>query len=286
VPATDCSKDNNDFMPKDAPKDGGCIVARREIAFVPHTPLKLPIELDQVCLGFKCPEGKTCVLDKNGMATCKSQKVPPGCNDVGQTGCMTSTSSGMGGAGMGGMSAATGGGLPHCATSNCVGCPDDCVTIKGTGFSTCHKPVDMPVCMGAVVGCCRDSDCADAGTGAHCRNKLACNELSKNFTCQQDQWTGDTCSEPGTVPVPAGVLGFQVNTCVANECGTGCTGGRICYPVLAGCCGVLKFTCIPPEEGCCASATCEMGKGCLIDPHRTPELQCDECPMNATTGSQ
>ena len=50
--------------PPSCGKDSKCITARREIAFVPHTPLTLPIELDEVCLGFSCPANDTCVAEE------------------------------------------------------------------------------------------------------------------------------------------------------------------------------------------------------------------------------
>jgi hypothetical protein len=40
-----------------------CIVARREIAFIPHTPLTLPIELTIDCLGVSCSTASGAVLE-------------------------------------------------------------------------------------------------------------------------------------------------------------------------------------------------------------------------------
>lgn len=40
---------------------GGCIVARRALRFVPHTPLTLPIEMSASCLDVQCPDDQTCL---------------------------------------------------------------------------------------------------------------------------------------------------------------------------------------------------------------------------------
>jgi len=44
-----------------APMYDGCIVARRSLEFIPHTPLELPIDLRQDCVGTPCDEHSTCV---------------------------------------------------------------------------------------------------------------------------------------------------------------------------------------------------------------------------------
>lgn len=50
-----------------------CIVARRSLRYVPHTPLTLPIAMRRACLGVVCPPGETCVD-----GTCRSASVDPG----------------------------------------------------------------------------------------------------------------------------------------------------------------------------------------------------------------
>jgi hypothetical protein len=42
------------------PDYSGCIVARRSLRYLPHTPLTLPIALRRACVGKECP-GQTCV---------------------------------------------------------------------------------------------------------------------------------------------------------------------------------------------------------------------------------
>jgi hypothetical protein len=54
-----------------APDYTGCIVARRELAFVPHTPLTLPIVMRQDCVSIPCGAHQTC---DNGV--CVSENIP------------------------------------------------------------------------------------------------------------------------------------------------------------------------------------------------------------------
>jgi hypothetical protein len=49
----------------------GCIIERRELAFVPHTPLTLPIPMDIDCLNVQCATNETCF--KGG---CVSSHIP------------------------------------------------------------------------------------------------------------------------------------------------------------------------------------------------------------------
>lgn len=42
----------------------GCIVARRKLRFVPHTPLDLPVRLSLACVGVRCGDEQTCVEGK------------------------------------------------------------------------------------------------------------------------------------------------------------------------------------------------------------------------------
>lgn len=44
-----------------APDFAGCVVARRSLRFDPHTPLTLPIDLDQSCIGVPCTPDSTCI---------------------------------------------------------------------------------------------------------------------------------------------------------------------------------------------------------------------------------
>src|SRR5262249_18014624 len=49
-PGEDCAMNDND----------GCIVALRELRFVPHTPLVVRVRMSKACLGVHCPTKQTC----------------------------------------------------------------------------------------------------------------------------------------------------------------------------------------------------------------------------------
>ena len=73
-----------------APMYDGCIVARRSLEFIPHTPLELPIELRQSCLGTPCDPHSTCAsanqcVDAGTTCTGGTCNVP----DAGTTGRCT-----------------------------------------------------------------------------------------------------------------------------------------------------------------------------------------------------
>jgi hypothetical protein len=51
---------------------GGCIVARRTIRYLPHTPLEMPIEMDVDCLDIPCGATETCYKGE-----CVSPKLDP-----------------------------------------------------------------------------------------------------------------------------------------------------------------------------------------------------------------
>ncbi len=44
-----------------------CILARRQVEFIDHVPLRLPIQLDVACAGVFCPDGQTCVSGADGV---------------------------------------------------------------------------------------------------------------------------------------------------------------------------------------------------------------------------
>ncbi len=94
--------------PGAAPVDGSaCIVARRQVEFVDHKPLRLPIRLSVACAGFVCGPEETCIADGLG-PRCVSAVV--GCDTKGD--CDAQGGGGVGGAGAAGAGGAggTGGG--------------------------------------------------------------------------------------------------------------------------------------------------------------------------------
>jgi hypothetical protein len=66
-------------------RDRGCIVARRQLRFIPGTPLMLPIVLRSACVGVDCGAGATCVE-----GVCKPARIgdpsrctaPDGCSEA------------------------------------------------------------------------------------------------------------------------------------------------------------------------------------------------------------
>jgi hypothetical protein len=96
--------------PTDIPGQRGCIVARRELSFLPKTPLTLPIAMRRACIGVVCGAGKTCV--EGGVCASATVKDPMRCADPG--GCDETSlgvgSGGAGGAGTGGAGGANAGG--------------------------------------------------------------------------------------------------------------------------------------------------------------------------------
>jgi hypothetical protein len=55
------AKAARDCTPGGQPNYQGCIVARRELAFEPHTPLTVPIVMSSKCANVMCSKGQTCV---------------------------------------------------------------------------------------------------------------------------------------------------------------------------------------------------------------------------------
>ena len=73
-----------------------CVVARRSAAFVPHTPLEMPIAMQIACAGVSCPEGQTCVDGACRSSDCVTQEecagaIPPWTVGLGGAGTDTVT---------------------------------------------------------------------------------------------------------------------------------------------------------------------------------------------------
>jgi hypothetical protein len=66
-----CTDDAADFS--------GCIVSRRAVRFIEHTPLTLEVPLRSACLGVVCPATQTCVE-----GACVSDQVPATCGTGGE----------------------------------------------------------------------------------------------------------------------------------------------------------------------------------------------------------
>lgn len=88
---------------------GGCIVARRALSFIPHTPIELPITLEAACIDVPCEATQTC---RRG--TCVDAHLPDPTHCTDPLGCDAPSEGGAGGAaaapdGAGSSSGGTGG---------------------------------------------------------------------------------------------------------------------------------------------------------------------------------
>ncbi|MGO9837697.1 MAG: hypothetical protein ACLP1X_26215 [Polyangiaceae bacterium] len=79
--ATDCAPGGGQ-----TPDYSGCIVARRELAFVPHTPLTLPIVMSKECENIPCTAQETCVEGE-----CVPSIIPDPNHCAGSAGCSETT---------------------------------------------------------------------------------------------------------------------------------------------------------------------------------------------------
>lgn len=72
---------------------GGCIVARRALSFIPHTPIELPITLEAACIDVPCEATQTC---RRG--TCVDAHLPDPTHCTDPLGCEPGGEAGAGGA--------------------------------------------------------------------------------------------------------------------------------------------------------------------------------------------
>jgi hypothetical protein len=111
--------------PTDVKGVRGCVVARRELGFIPQTPLTLPIEIHQACIGVICSPDQTCV--EGGLCTSDKFRDPLLC--AGPAGCDETD---LGKAGAGGSSSASSG---SGATSSGTTATSTSATSSGTSSS-------------------------------------------------------------------------------------------------------------------------------------------------------
>ena len=128
----------------------------------------------------------------------------------------------------------------------------------------------------------------------HCAKNFCAGSALSSFACKQDQWDAQNPCPPPTngvpdVPVKAGFLDLEVNTCVPNKCGACLGSGNICIPVLVSCClngaPKLTFACVKRDEPCCRSLDCDSGQQCIHDASGTSETQLVCMPCTGPAGS-
>lgn len=134
----------SDVCPGDPPSPD-CIVARRTVGFIPHTPLTLPIHLALACAGVVCKKGETC---ENG--TCVSDVVT--CTSDSPT-CVGPTDAGPPDAAVEAgpveAGACDGGGLGNALNCGKCGLPCDGICLG----DACQIPKTNPLSQVADEGC-------------------------------------------------------------------------------------------------------------------------------------
>jgi formylglycine-generating enzyme required for sulfatase activity len=114
-----------------APQYQGCVVARRALRFVPHTPLLLPIPMRGACKDVPCTPNTTCVLGRCVDSTIDCT-TPGGCGED----KLTSGAGGGGGQGGQGGDAGSGGAgtcMEGSTEDGLVGCVDHYLDADGDG---------------------------------------------------------------------------------------------------------------------------------------------------------
>lgn len=163
--------------------EGGCVVARRILHYVPHRGIDIPIEMQGSCRDIACSATQTC---RNGTCVPALIEDPRQCAHPG--GCEMSTA-GRGGEGGGGEQTNGGGGQTNGGQPNVGEAGDDGTTQAGEAGAagsptTCSLPcpAEAPVCD---EGECRPPPCDLSGAFA----------LKLNVSAA---WKGGTYIQSGT----------------------------------------------------------------------------------------
>ena len=202
----------------------GCIVARRELSFVPHTPLTLPIVMRQDCVNIPCSAQQTC---DNGVCVDDTTRCTgAGCSEI------TLLDGGMG--------AAAPDGSPSTEANASDGLPGDASELDSPLGPIADGPSDgaradattMDARVEAGEG---DSSVADANPGP-------------------DGAQADAPSQEASPSPDASVLG----SCVGVGTSTGVTcGGAICASGEV--CCIAEPAAGSPTSSCTAPAACDTG---------------------------
>jgi hypothetical protein len=191
------------------PAGKGCIVARRSLSFLPHTPLYMPIVLRGSCLNVSCSVDDTCV---------KGQCVPATVSEP--AACATPGACGEGALGEGsdaGVDAQADAGAPD-ATK------DTGVCLRGPAPSSCHGGTPGATCSfpsSGVVGPCPAVCCVTANS-AECQSICSTGPATYSFECDEPE----DCAN-GAYCVANAVAGPDAGArCLPPS--LACTGARIC----------------------------------------------------------
>jgi hypothetical protein len=150
---------------------GGCIVGRRLLRFVPHTELRLPVALTLDCLDVPCSEVETCVA-----GNCVSAEIPDSTLCAESGGCIlgggaagagAAGGAGVGGAaGAGGAGGAPGGGGPGASGGGGSGSGGEPASGGSGGMLACDPPTTGDCNSNANDGCETELTTSAAHCGA------------------------------------------------------------------------------------------------------------------------
>jgi hypothetical protein len=223
--AADCS---------DADGYAGCIVARRELSFVPHTPLTLPIEMRADCIGVGCTSGETCV-----QMVCRGDAITNASQCV--SACGEETLPLLDGGGTDGESTIEP--ARDAAAPIVEAGPDTTTTIDtGTGTSDSSAPGDA-----SVLGACVDSGTSggvSCGTGACASGQVCCVAWPAGGTASEMCTSGSACDTSA-----AGGVTYSALAC--RDVGD-CASGTVCCLLPSAVSAGFTTSCVP-------SASCPIG---------------------------
>jgi hypothetical protein len=229
----------------------GCVVARRALRFIPHTPLYLPVEMSQSCLDVTCDPSETCFKGQCVPATIAD---PESCTSGGS--CQPSAPNG-GPSDAGGDALDAGADSPE--DSSVDGATD---AAPDADAASCNPPDAGGVCsVFPQCGCASGQTCAfEPPLGA-----TAC-----VATGNAPSWSA--CGGPGTCQAGAvcelGSPGVDGGVCYPYcLSASDCAGQGVCVPLVVASGGTQVP--IPGAFGCSASCdpmkpggVCGAGLGC------------------------
>ncbi len=283
-----------------------CVVARRSFAFVDHTKLTLPIEIDFDCVNVPCDSKSTC---KHGQCYSSEVELTPGSDRFEPAGVQADGATEDAVVPDAGSDASpvdeAGNKLPYCVgtqnpalycpTAKCIA-PGRCSLVGG--LATCGSQV----VMGAQY-CCTDGDCS--GTTPVCKNARpsatpsAPGECSAPTTpplpycagstlhCHDSVSNADTaCASPNECCGPTAQCGMSTcpsarHCCTSNDCG-----GALCM----GASGSTPGTCATasPSPSCdggvleCPTTSCVTGFCCTNGASASCMGSCGAAPLCCT----
>ncbi len=215
-----------------APDYTGCIVARRELSFVPHTPLTLPIVMRQDCVSIPCAAQQTCV---NGVCVSENVPDPARCTTGGACSEITLLDGGLGGG-------SSDGGLSS-DTNASDDLQDDASELDSPVGPTADAPSD---------GARADATTLDAQPDTGEGDSTVADAHPGPDAPGPDGAKADAPSQEASAPPDASVLG----SCVGVGTSTGVTcGGAICASGEV--CCIAEPTAGSPTSSCTAPAACD-----------------------------